>query len=88
MSITPSSPATPPTRAHNRSIGGGRGATPFQGMRFGAIDPDEIGLRLNIACVAVLAVCECLCDMLGNTIALGEVKEHYSIHDKLNGGNL
>jgi hypothetical protein len=68
----------------------GRGVTPLQGMRWGAYagDPDEIGLTLNMACLAMLEVCESTCDMLANTGALSEVKAHRIVHDKLNGGSL
>jgi hypothetical protein len=59
-------------------------------MRWGAYtgDPDEIGLTLNMACLAILEVCESACDMLAHTGALNEVTAHRSVHDKLNGGNL
>lgn len=82
--------AHPSAQSLDRYFIRGRGATSLQGMRWGAYagGPDEIGLTLNITCLAMLEVCESTCDMLDNTDALSEVKAHRSVHDKLNGENL
>ena|SRR6516162_6498644 len=58
--------AHPSAQSLDRHFIRGRGATPLQGMRWGAYagDPDEIGLTLNLACLAMLEVCESTCDML------------------------
>jgi hypothetical protein len=82
--------AHPSAQSLDRYFIRGRGATPLQGMRWGAYagDPDEIRLTLNMACLAMLEVCETTCAILANTGALSEVKAHRSVHDKLNGGNL
>jgi hypothetical protein len=82
--------AHPSAQSLDRYFIRGREETPLQGMRWGAYagDPDETGLTLNMACLAMLEVCEGMCDMLANTGALSEVKAHRSVHDKLNGGRL
>ena len=82
--------AHPSAQSLDRHFVRGRGATPLQEMRWGAYagDPDEIGLTLNMACLAMLEVCESTSDMLANTGAASEVKAHRSVYDKLNGGKL
>jgi hypothetical protein len=59
-------------------------------MRWGAYasEPDAVPLTLSMACLAVMEVCERMCEMLRNADALDEVKAHRSVHDKLNGGEL
>jgi len=82
--------AHPSAQSLDRYFIRGRGATPLQGMLWGAYagGPDEIGLTLNMACLAMLEVCETTCDILANTGALREIKAHRSVLDKLNGGSL
>jgi Family of unknown function (DUF5677) len=82
--------AHPSAQSLDRYFISGGGVTPLLGMRWGAYvgDPDEIGLTLNMACLAMLEVCESTCDILADTGALSDVRAHRSVHDKLNGGNL
>jgi hypothetical protein len=82
--------AHPSARSLDRYFVGGRGETPLQEIRWGAYagDPEEIGLTLNMACLAMLEVCESACDMLANKGVLTEVQAHRSVHDRLNGGKL
>lgn len=62
----------------------------LQSIHWGAYahDSDEIPRTLNMACLAMLEVCEKMCEMLSNTDAIVEVRSHRSVHDKLNGGKL
>jgi hypothetical protein len=82
--------AHPSAQSLDRYFIRGRGAFPLQGMRWGAYasDPDEIGLTLNMACLAVLETWESACEMLSNADTANEVKGHRLAHRRLNGGNL
>jgi hypothetical protein len=82
--------AHPSAQSIDRYFVRGTGAFPLQNMRWGgyANDPDEIGLMLNMACLAMLEICESICIMLSNEDAMKEVQSHRVAHDRLNGGKL
>lgn len=82
--------AHPSAQSLDRYFVRGQGEFPLQGMRWGAYasERDEISLTLNMACLAMIEICERMCEMLPNADALREVKAHRSAHDKLNGSRL
>jgi hypothetical protein len=77
MCITPFCPSRLLTLRHNRwiVISFVARCVPAPGRRWGAYasDPDEVGLILSMACLAMLEVCESTGEMLSNAEAVIEV---------------